>query len=60
MDEGTVKYISGTISDEDNLIGYKKLYKIVNIIGQETRPLPNIVLFYLYDDGSVEKKIFLE
>ena len=60
MDEGTVKYISGTISNDNNLIGSKKLHKIVNILGQETGLLPNIVLFYLYDDGSVEKKIFLE
>jgi len=60
MDEGTVKYISGTISDDNSGLGSKKLDKIVNILGQETEVLTNIVLFYMYDDGSAEKKILLE
>jgi hypothetical protein len=35
----------------------KKLVKILNIMGQETSVKSNEILFYLYDDGSIEKKI---
>jgi hypothetical protein len=38
----------------------KKLIKITNILGQETTPKSNTPLFYLYDDGTVEKKIIIE
>ena len=34
----------------------KTLLKIVNILGQETPFRYNTPLFYIYDDGSVEKK----
>jgi uncharacterized protein (TIGR02145 family) len=35
----------------------KKLVKILNTMGQETSVKTNEILFYLYDDGSIEKKI---
>jgi hypothetical protein len=38
----------------------KELLYITDLLGRATQPLPNRVLFYIYDDGSVEKRIQLE
>ena len=38
----------------------KKLLKITNVLGQETSPKSNTPFFYLFDDGTVEKKIIIE
>jgi hypothetical protein len=38
----------------------KELLYITDILGRTTHPVPNRLLFYIYDDGSVEKKIQLE
>jgi hypothetical protein len=38
----------------------KKLIRVLNILGQVTEPQPNIILFCIYEDGTVERKIFIE
>jgi len=38
----------------------RKLMKITNVLGQETTEKKNTPLFYIYDDGTVEKKIVIE
>ncbi|MBC8266886.1 MAG: prolyl oligopeptidase family serine peptidase [Flavobacteriales bacterium] len=38
----------------------KKLLKITDILGRETIPTKNTPLFYIYDDGTVEKKIIID
>ena len=38
----------------------KMLLKITDILGRETRGKKNEPLFYIYDDGTVEKKIIIE
>ena len=38
----------------------KHLMLITDMLGRTTHPTPNTLLFYIYDDGSVEKKIRLE
>ena len=38
----------------------KTLIKIVDILGRETNPKANTLLFYIYDDGTVEKRITIE
>ncbi len=38
----------------------KTLQTITDLLGRTTQPVPNSVLFYIYDDGSVEKRIRLE
>ena len=38
----------------------KQLIKIVDILGRKVNKKPNTPLFYLYDDGTVEKKIIIE
>ena len=39
---------------------HKTLIKIVGILGRETNPKANTLLFYIYDDGTVQKKTILE
>ena len=38
----------------------KKLLKVTDISGRETKGTKNEALFYIYDDGTVEKKIIIE
>jgi hypothetical protein len=38
----------------------KYLLKIVDILGRESKPTATGLLFYIYSDGSVEKKIYLD
>jgi len=38
----------------------KQLIKIVDLLGRESKDLKSQPLFYIYDDGTVEKKIILE
>jgi len=63
LNEGTVKYMSGTITNSNGiseLNNKKTLVKVLNILGQEIERLePNQVVLYLYDDGSVEKKYIM-
>jgi len=41
------------------ILFYANLLKITDILGKETKGT-NQSLFYIYDDGTVEKKIILE
>jgi hypothetical protein len=38
----------------------KELILITDILGRTIQPTPNTLLFYIYEDGSVEKKMRLE
>ena len=38
----------------------KQLIKIVDLLGRESKGLKNQPLFYIYDDGTVEKRIIIE
>ena len=38
----------------------KKLLKVTDLFGSEIKELKNILLFFLYNDGTVEKKIIFE
>ena len=38
----------------------KKILKVVDILGRESKDLKNQTLFYIYDDGTVKKKIVIE
>ena len=37
-----------------------KLVRIVDMLGRETQPKKNTPLFYLFDDGTVEKRLVIE
>ena len=38
----------------------KNLIKIVDVLGRDVKSQKNVIGFYVYDDGSVEKKIVLD
>ena len=40
--------------------GNKKLIKIMDIHGRLTKTMPNTPLIYIYSDGSIEKRIFIQ
>ena len=40
--------------------GTKQLLKITDVLGRESKPTPNVPLFYRYSDGTVEKKLIIE
>ena len=62
---GTSEYLFSnmTTSFEENysnLKSSKNLIKIVDILGREIKGTKNKLLFYIYDDGTVEKRIIIE
>ena len=38
----------------------KEILKITDILGRETKTIKNEPLFYIYDDGTIEKKVIIE
>ena len=48
-----------SINNQENLTE-KNLSRIINTLGQETQSSLDRLLFYIYDDGTVEKKIVIE
>ena len=53
-----VDAVISTIHNLEN--SNKNLIKLVDILGRETKPKTNTPLFYMYDDGSVEKRMVFE
>lgn len=51
-----IDFASGVIENTAN----KKVVKITNVLGQETMYKKNTPLFYIYDDGTVEKVIIID
>ena len=50
-----------TTTGIDNIFpNNKQLIKIVDVLGREITGVKNEPLFYIYDDGTVEKRIILE
>jgi polyhydroxybutyrate depolymerase len=55
--------ISGLInqtSKVNEFSEHKKLIKIIDVFGRESEVLKNLPLFYIYNDGTVEKKLIIE
>ena len=44
----------------NDISSVKKLLKIVNVLGKETPFNKNTTLFYIFNDGTVEKRITIE
>ena len=44
----------------ENIASFKKLVRVVDLLGRESDEENNKILFYIYDDGTVEKKIIIE
>jgi hypothetical protein len=60
----SIAYLNLTITNTTGLLDVtnteKTLLKITDILGQETPYKRNTPLFYIYDDGTVEKRIVIE
>ena len=52
-------YIAGTTSIEEESIN-KELLNAIDILGRDIEERKNTPLFYIYDDGTVEKRIIIE
>ena len=55
--------INGLIHQSTSITEYitkKDIIKEIDVLGRQTKHLKNQPLFYIYDDGTVEKKIILE
>ena len=48
---------NAVVGIEQPISAPKKLLRIIDVLGRESEPKPNVPLFYIYDDGTVEKKI---
>ena len=48
-------YYESNVNSDSN-----QLLRIVDVLGRESKPQPNVPFFYIYDDGTVEKKIIIE
>ena len=57
---GSISNISSI--DPLNVIDFEstQLLKVTDLLGRETKGTKNEVLFYIYDDGTVEKRIVIE
>jgi len=56
----TQQICGNSVSVENITIQNKKLVRITDLLGREVKKIRNTPLFYIYDDGTVEKKIILE
>ena len=62
-DENIILENTNIVTSNSSILPFNlngKFLKVVDILGRETKESKNIPLFYLYDDGTVEKKIILE
>ena len=55
-----IRIFQNTSSINNELSGLKKLIRTVDHLGREVNHTTNQLLFQIYDDGSVEKKFFVE
>ena len=51
---------TGGMSEVIEEVKNTKVIRIIDVLGRESEQLNNQPLFYIYDDGTVEKKIILE
>ena len=51
---------SSTLITDTSVDINRKLISIIDILGREVHPMTKVPLFYIYDDGTVEKTIILE
>jgi len=59
----TYQYYSASCSGTTFISEYttiKELLKVIDLLGRESKEVENKPLFYIYDDGTVEKKLIIE
>jgi len=58
VDSSTIIFCNTSLLE--NEITNRKLLKIVNTLGEDSPKRKNTLLFYIYDDGTVKKKIVVD
>tara|TARA_B100001029_G_C15056013_1_gene454429 strand:+ start:695 stop:1138 length:444 start_codon:yes stop_codon:yes gene_type:complete len=53
-------YYDGCIDLHESINQSKKIIKITDVLGREIEEKRDVLLLYIYDDGSVERKYMLE
>ena len=53
-------FYNGTTQILEEYPANKELLKVTDLLGRETKGTKNQPLFYIYDDGTVEKRIVIE
>ena len=54
------------LSTDTSTVGWQELQntpqllRIIDVLGRESKPKPNVPLFYIYTDGTVEKRLIIE
>jgi len=60
----SIIYLNLTITENTSILDIsddqKEILKVINMLGQEIYYSKNTLLFYIYDDGTVEKRIVIE
>ena len=56
---GEFTVIDGTVAIKEHTTN-KELLKVTDLLGRETKGTKNEPLLYIYDDGTVEKRITLD
>ena len=57
---GLIGCITTSINENNGQNDNKQLIKIVDLLGRESNDFKSQPLFYIYDDGTVDKKIIIE
>ena len=60
MDSVRVVNLVLAVSDHGAVNNNRKLIKVIDALGHESKETTNKPLFYIYDDGAVEKKLIIE
>ena len=60
MDSVRVVNLVLAVSDHGAVNNNRKLIKVIDALGHESKVTTNKPLFYIYDDGAVEKKLIIE
>ena len=59
-DHDTITFYVSSLSAIEEQTTNKELLRTVDILGRETKGKKNEPLFYIYDDGTVEKRIIID
>ena len=59
-DYDTITFYVSSLSAIEEHTTNKELLRTVDVLGRETKGKKNAPLFYIYDDGTVEKRITIE
>ena len=59
-DYDTITFNVSAFVGIEEYITTKNLMRVIDIFGKKTKEQKNKLLFYIYDDGTIEKKIIIE